>query len=36
MGKDSAAQIELGRSFHQMGTVNVKSVEVILCLGMVQ
>ncbi len=24
MGKDSAAQIELGRSFHQMGTVNEK------------
>ncbi len=22
MGKDSAAGIELGRSFHQMGTVN--------------
>ncbi len=22
MGKDSAALIELGRSFHQMGTVN--------------
>ncbi len=22
MGKDSAARIELGRSFHQMGTVN--------------
>ncbi len=24
MGKDSAAQIELGRSFHQMETVNEK------------
>ncbi len=34
MGKDSAARIELGRPFQQMGTVNVK---VILCLfGMVQ
>ncbi len=22
MGEDSAARIELGRSFHQMGTVN--------------
>ncbi len=27
MGKDSAAQIELGRSFHQMGTVNEKVCE---------
>ncbi len=27
MGKDSAAQIELGRSFHQMGTVNEKVSE---------
>ncbi len=27
MGKDSAAQIELGRSFHQMGTVNEKVYE---------
>ncbi len=37
MGKDSAARIELGRSFHQMGTVNEKVVKVILCLfGMVQ
>ncbi len=27
MGKDSAARIE----FHQMGTVNEKSVKVILC-----
>ncbi len=37
MAKDSAAQIELGRSFHQMGTVNKKSVKVILCLfGMTQ
>ncbi len=27
MGKDSAAWIELGRSFHQMGTVNVKVSE---------
>ncbi len=25
--KDSAAQIELGRSFHQVGTVNVKVSE---------
>ncbi len=24
MGKDSAARIELGKSFHQMGTVNEK------------
>ncbi len=24
MGKDSATRIELGRSFHQMGTVNEK------------
>ncbi len=37
MAKDSAARIELGRSFHQEGTVNEKSVKVILCLvGMVQ
>ncbi len=27
MGKDSAAQIELGRSLHQMGTVNEKVSE---------
>ncbi len=27
MGKDSAALIELGRSFHQMGTVNEKVSE---------
>ncbi len=27
MGKDSAARIELGRSFHQMGTVNEKACE---------
>jgi len=27
MGKDSAAQIELGKSFHQMGTVNEKVSE---------
>ncbi len=27
MGKDSAAQIELGRLFHQMGTVNEKVSE---------
>ncbi len=27
MVKDSAAWIELGRSFHQMGTVNVKVCE---------
>ncbi len=29
MGKDSAAGIELGRSFHQMGTVNEKVCESI-------
>ncbi len=27
MGKDSAVRIELGRSFHQMGTVNEKVSE---------
>ncbi len=27
MDKDSAARIELGRSFHQMGTVNEKVCE---------
>ncbi len=27
MGKDSAARTELGRSFHQMGTVNEKVCE---------
>ncbi len=27
MAKDSAAQIELGRSFHQVGTVNLKVCE---------
>ncbi len=27
MGEDSAARIELGRSFHQMGTVNEKVSE---------
>ncbi len=27
MGKDSAVRIELGRSFHQMGTVNEKVCE---------
>ncbi len=27
MGKDSAARIELGRSFHQMETVNEKVSE---------
>ncbi len=27
MGKDSAARIELGRLFHQMGTVNEKVCE---------
>ncbi len=27
MGKDSAARIELGRSYHQMGTVNEKVSE---------
>ncbi len=37
MGKDSAARIELGRSVHQMGTVNEKVCESDLCLfGMVQ
>ncbi len=30
MAKDSAARIELGRSFHQVGTVNEKVCEVIL------
>ncbi len=36
MGKDSAAQIELSRSFHQVGTVNEKVSEsdfVPLCDG---
>ncbi len=28
MGKDSAAQIELGRSFHWVGTVNEKVSEI--------
>ncbi len=32
MGKDSAARIELGKSFHQMGTVNEKVSESDLCL----
>ncbi len=27
MAKDSAARIELGRSFHQLGTVNEKVCE---------
>ncbi len=27
MAKDSAAQIEMGRSFHQVGTVNEKVCE---------
>ncbi len=27
MGKDSAAGIELGRSFHQEGTFNLKVIE---------
>ncbi len=37
MAKDSAARIELGRSFHQEGTFNKKAVKVILCLfGMAQ
>ncbi len=27
MGKDSAARIELGRSFHQEGTFNLKVCE---------
>ncbi len=27
MAKDSAARIELGRSFHQMGTFNLKVCE---------
>ncbi len=30
MGKDSAARIELGRSFHQMGTVNEKVCDFVL------
>ncbi len=34
MGKDSAARIELSRSFHQMGTVNEKVCESLF--GMVQ
>ncbi len=35
--EDSAARIELGRSFHQMGTVNEKVSESDFCLfGMVQ
>ncbi len=37
MAKDSAARIDLGRSFHQVGTVNEKVLKVILCLfGMAQ
>ncbi len=37
IGKDSAARIELSRSFHQMEQLIKKSVKVILCLfGMVQ
>ncbi len=37
MGKDSAAGIELGRSFHQMGTVNEKVCErYFVPFGMVQ
>ncbi len=37
MGKDSAARIELGRSFHQMGTVNEKVCESdFVPFGMVQ
>ncbi len=38
MGKDSAARIELCRSFHQMGTVNVKVCEsdFVILFGMVQ
>ncbi len=30
MSKDSAAWIELGRSFHQMGTVNEKEFRALL------
>ncbi len=37
MAKDSAARIELGRSFHQEGTFNLKVCESDLCLfGMAQ
>ncbi len=37
MAKNSAAGIELGRSFHQMGTVNEKVCESdFVPLGMVQ
>ncbi len=37
MGKDSAARIELGTSFHQMGTVNEKVCEMdFVPFGMVQ
>ncbi len=37
MAKDSAARIELGRSFHQVEQLMKKSVKVILCLfGMAQ
>ncbi len=33
MSKDSAARIQLGRSFHQMGTVNEKVCESIyMCI----
>ncbi len=35
MAKDSAAQIELGMSFHREGTFNVKVCESIL-FGMAQ
>ncbi len=31
MAKDSAAQIELGRSFHQEGTVHLKVRESDFC-----
>ncbi len=37
MAKDSAARIELGRLFHQVGTINEKVCERNLCLfGMAQ
>ncbi len=37
MAKDSAARIELGRSFHQVGTVNEKVCGSDLCVfGMAQ
>ncbi len=38
MAKDSAAQIELGRSFHQEGTVHLKACEseFLWLFGMIQ